>query len=407
MKVLIIGGGPAGMMAAIRASELKNNVTLIEQNSTLGKKLLLTGKGRCNITNACKMDDFFIRFSKNGQFLRDSFKALSNKDLIDFFQRKGLRLKTERQERVFPVTDNSTSVLNVLKEALYKNSVSVIYRSTLKSIKVDKHKAISAVFSNGRVVSFDKLILATGGISYPQTGSDGAVLKLISNLGHNIVRLRPGLVSLITKEDFPKMLEGLTLKNIRLKFFNKKKKLQSDIGELLFTSNGISGPLVFTLSGKVDDWLVKDKDLFVDIDLKPALSEDQLDKRLLREVAAHPKSQIKSILATLLPERLIALFLELSKISDETKASQLLQIERKKIIALLKGFTLHIKRTAGMDRAMITRGGVSLKEIDPRSMQSRLIENLFFCGEMIDVDADTGGFNLQAAFSTGYVAGSN
>ncbi len=403
--IVIVGAGPAGMMAAIRAAELRANVTLIEKNPILGRKLLLSGKGRCNLTNACGLELFLQRFSKNGPFLRDAFKKFFNTELINFFQSKGLKLKIERQQRVFPVTDKSTSILEVLKKELQKNKVTVLCNISLKDIFTQNNKIKSVLFSDGRTVFADKLILATGGLSYKFTGSTGEGQELAKKLGHQIVAGKPGLVPLETRERYPKILEGLTLKNIRLKFSNTQTQIISEIGELLFTGFGISGPLVLSLSGKIVDWLAEKNPVFVEIDLKPALSTEQLNARLLRELKLNAKKNIKNALKSLMPLKLVDIFIEIAKIDPHKQASHLTQEERKIIISLLKALRLNIVRSLPLEEAMITRGGVSLKEINPRTMESRLIKGLYFAGEIIDIDADTGGFNLQAAFSTGYLAG--
>jgi len=402
-KIFVVGGGPAGIMAAIRAGEFQKDVTLVEKNPILGKKLLLSGKGRCNLTNACDLELFLKRFSKNGQFLRDAFKKFFYPDLIIFFEKRGLKLKIERQLRVFPITDKSITVLEVLKKELLRKKVKVVYKARLKDVVLQDKRIKGLIFSEGKFIPADRLILATGGVSYAFTGSTGEGLKLAEKLGHSITGLRPGLVPLETRERYP--LEGLTLKNIRIKFSDGQRQIFSDVGELLFTGSGISGPLVLTLSGQIIDWLNDDKSVYAEIDLKPALSKEQLNERLLRDFKLNPKKSIKNTLKELLPQRLIGIFLEIAKINPEKKVSHITQAQRQSLVSLLKALRLVISKPRPIDEAMITRGGVSLKNINPRTMESRLIKGLYFAGEMIDVDADTGGFNLQAAFSTGYLAG--
>jgi len=404
-KIVVVGGGPAGMMAGIRASDVGQNVILIEKNSILGRKLLLSGKGRCNLTNACDLDSFIRRFSHNGQFLRDAFHKFFNLDLMQFFEKRGLKLKVERQLRVFPVSNRSDSILKVLKKELEKNKVKIIYRTALKDIFIQNDRVKGLLLADGRSIAADKLILATGGVSYGFTGSTGEGLEIAKKLGHHIVPLRSGLVPLETRQQYPKILKGLTLKNIRLKFTDGQKEITSEIGELLFTNFGISGALVLTLSGQAVDWLNENKHIYIEIDLKPALSKEQLNSRLLREFKLNSKKGIKNILKNLLPQRLVDVFIDLVKINQDKKVSQITQTERQRIISLLKGLHLEIIKARSIDEAMISRGGISLKEIDPRTMESRIIRGLYFAGEMIDIDADTGGFNLQAAFSTGYLAG--
>jgi len=404
-KIAVVGGGPAGMMAAIRAAQLGQEVTLVERNSQLGKKLLLSGKGRCNITNTCDLNSFIDRFSGNGQFLRDAFAKFFNTDLIKFFEDRGLKLKVERQLRVFPLSDKSGSILEVLEEELRKNKVNIIYQSRVKNIILRDNRIEGILLAGGETISADRVILATGGISYAFTGSSGDGIKIARESGHRVTPLRQGLVPLEAKQKYPAQLEGLTLKNIRLRFSDTKREIISPVGELLFTASGISGPLVLSLSGQIVDWLNQNKSVYVDIDLKPGLSVEQLDARLLREIGLNSKKSIKNFLVSLLPKKLIELSLEILKIAPEKKANQITQSERKNIVSLLKAFRLDIARAMPMEEAIVTKGGVSLKDINPRTMGSRLIKGLYFSGEMIDADADTGGFNLQAAFSTGYLAG--
>ncbi len=404
-KIVVVGGGPAGIMAAIRASEIQQGVTLLEKNPALGQKLLLSGKGRCNLTNSCQLNTFLEKFSKNGEFFRDAFKRFFNQDLINFFEKRGLKLKVERQLRVFPVTDKSNSIIEVLKKELDKNKVKILYRSWLKDIIIQDNKIKGLLLADGSFRPADKIILATGGVSYGFTGSTGEGLQIARKLGHSITPLRAGLVPLETRQAYPRALKGLALKNIRLKFSDGQRQINTEIGELLFTRFGISGPLVLSLSGKVVDWLLEKRSVYVEIDLKPALSREQLGARILREFKENPKKTLKNTLKNLLPQNLIAVFLELAKINPDKKVSQVTGQERESLISLFKSLRLNIIRPRPIDEAMVTRGGVSLKEINPRTMESRRIKGLYFAGEMIDVDAGTGGFNLQAAFSTGYLAG--
>mgnify|MGYP001605366488 FL=1 len=393
------------MMAAIRASQFQKDVTLIEKNPALGRKLLLSGKGRCNLTNFCDLDSFLEKFSKNGEFLRDAFKKFFNQDLIDFFEKRGLELKIERQQRVFPVTDKSNSVLSILENELQKNKVKIIYNACLKEIVARENIVKGLMLTDDILIPADKIILATGGVSYAFTGSTGEGIEIVKKLGHRVVPLGPGLVSLETKQAYSKTLQGITLKNIRLKFSAGNQQIISEIGELLFTGFGISGPLVLTLSGRVADWLSKGKGVSVEIDLKPGLSKEQLDARLLREFADTPNKSFKNTLKDLLPERLVDCFSGILDIDPVRKVNQITKQERERIVSLLKALKLDIIKSGPVDGAFITRGGISLKDINPRTMESRIVSGLYFAGEMIDVDADTGGFNLQAAFSTGYLAG--
>lgn len=404
-QIIVIGGGPAGMMTAIRASQLGQDVTLIEKNSILGRKLLLSGKGRCNLTNACDLDSFLKRFNRNGQFLRDAFKKFFNSELMDFFEKRRLKLKVERQLRVFPASDKSGSILEVLRKELLEGRTKIIYKKEMSDISVKEGRIKGVFFKDKGFLACERLILATGGVSYGFTGSTGEALDIVKKLGHGITPLRPGLVPLETKERYPALLEGLALKNIQLKFKDGKKQILSEIGELLFTDFGISGPLVLSLSGEIADWLNQDKKVYAEIDLKPALPLEKIDSRLLREFRLSPKKTVKNVLKGLLPQRMIDVFIDLVNIPGNKNVSQLTHEERKDLAVLFKALRLEIKRTRPIKEAMITKGGVSLKDINPRTMESSLIKGLYFAGEMIDVDADTGGFNLQAAFSTGYLAG--
>ena len=404
-KIAVVGAGPSGMMAAIRASQLNQRVTLFEKNPFFGKKLLLSGKGRCNITNACNLDLFLCRFSKNGQFLRNAFAKFFNQDLINFFEDRGLELKVERQMRVFPSTDSSESILEVLNNELKRNRVEIICKTRIKDILVENGMVKGVLPEGSSPVFFDAVIMATGGLSYSFTGSDGEGMRIVQDKGHSIVCLRPGLVSLKVSEKYPKVLEGLTLKNIRLRFRCEKKEILSEVGEAVFTRNGVSGPLVISLSGRIIDWLNDKKKVSLAIDLKPGLTLEQVDNRLLRELRTKPKKGIRAIMRSLLPGKLADLILGIVKIGPLVKANQVNAAQRSSIAGILKGWQLTISGFGSIEEGMVTRGGVSLKEINPRTMESRLIKGLYLCGEMIDIDGDTGGFNLQAAFSTGYLAG--
>ncbi|MCX7927655.1 MAG: NAD(P)/FAD-dependent oxidoreductase [Candidatus Omnitrophica bacterium] len=404
LPIIIVGAGPAGMMAAICAAQFYHPVILLEKNSSCGCKLLLTGKGRCNLTNLCSLEEFLSRFFSNGQFLRDAFKEFFNTDLMEFFRERGVELVVERQQRVFPASGKAKTILETLQRELRGRNVQVICNCSVKDIVTEENHIRAVKLKDGRRLSACCVVIATGGVSYPDTGSTGDGIRWARQTGHSIVPLRPGLVGLWvgTDEVLP---EGLTLKNIRLTFFNQNKKIITDIGEMLFTAQGISGPLVLTYSGLIADWLLEKKEVWVSIDFKPALSFEQLHNRLLREFQNAPAKRWKNILKELLPISMIDVFVKRLGFSPNTTANQITARQRQQIVQLLKDFRLRICSTALLKEAMITRGGVSVKDIDPRTMQSRLIQGLYFCGEVIDVDADTGGFNLQAAFSTGWLAG--
>lgn len=412
MKIVVVGAGPAGIMAAIRASELSPRVVLIEKNPILGKKLLLSGKGRCNLTNTCDLDSFLRRFFHGGQFLRDAFKKFFNTDLIRFFEERGLKLKVERQQRVFPVSDMAGSVVEVLRNELVRNKVRIITGVRVKDILAADKKVKGVLLEDNEFFPADKVILATGGVSYSFTGSTGEGINIARKLGHTIVTFKAGLVPVELKQPYIKYLEGLALKNTRVTISSllptgegRVRVLESPIGELLFTRFGVSGPLILSLSGQIGDWLAQDKKVFIEIDLKPGLSQEQLNGRLLREFKSTPKKRLKNVLKEVLPQRLIEVFVDILKLDAEKNVSHITQNERQNMVFLLKRFRLDVKGLRPIEEGFVTRGGISLKEVNPRTMESRIIKDLYFSGEMLDIDADTGGFNLQAAFSTGYLAG--
>ncbi|MDP8259388.1 MAG: NAD(P)/FAD-dependent oxidoreductase [Candidatus Gygaella obscura] len=401
-KIAVIGAGPAGVMSSIEASHNGCKVILIEKNPYVGKKLLLTGKGRGNLTNMDKLDKFLTHFNKNASFLRDAFKEFSNKDLCSFFTSRGLSLKTERQNRVFPVSDKAEDLVNVLNSSLKSKNIELVLNTKVSDILVKKSAIAGVVLESGKVIETDKVILATGGKSFPQTGSTGDGFIFASKLGHSVTKLKSGLVALVSNEKWVRSLQGLTLKNVTATFKQKNKKITSPVGEALFTHFGISGPLVLDISNRINSWL--DSGLVsVNIDLKPGLNAQQLEDKFQRETKG--KKEIKSFLKTLLPLRLVDVFIDRCNVSEHKSISQITKKERQNIVGLLKSLDFKVSSTLGLDKAMVTCGGVVLKEIDPRSMQSRLIKGLYFAGEIIDVDGISGGYNLQAAFSTGYLAG--
>ena len=404
-SIVVVGAGPAGMMASIHASELGASVLLIEKNASCGNKLLLSGKGRCNLTNTCDLPEFLARFSDGGQFLRDAFKKFFHPELMAFFTSRGLALQVERQNRVFPKTHRSSGILSVLLAEIAKNKVTVLSNCSLTNILIADNHVTAVVLSNGQTVPAARVILATGGVSYGATGSTGEGISLARATGHRITDLRAGLVPLVTQETFPGHLRGLVLKNIRITFSDGVRKLVTDIGELLFTDFGISGPLILSHSGRIVDWLKEGKGVTADIDLKPALSQEQLENRIARDIQANAKKGLRNLLKGLLPLSLIDTMIARSRLDPGKKANQLTQKTRLELVRSLKALRLHIVSARPIQQAMVTRGGVSLKDINPRTMESRTVRGLYFAGEMIDVDADTGGFNLQAAFSTGHLAG--
>jgi hypothetical protein len=404
-NIVVVGGGASGLMAAIRAGQIIDKVLILEKNNSLGRKLSISGKGRCNLTNIAELEDFLTHFSRNGNFLRSAFGNFFNKELIDFFRDKGLALKVERGKRVFPEDDLSDSVLNILKNCIKQEGVQVVYKARVSEIRQRDSEIKEISLENNQRFMAKKVILATGGLSYPLTGSTGDGYAIANNLGHCIISIRPGLVPLVIKERWVKDLMGLGLKNVRIKILCRNKAFKSDVGEMIFTHFGVSGPLVLGLSNKVVDLLKEKEPVKLSIDLKPGLTDAQLDNRILRDIENKGSLFYKNLLKDLLPRKLIKVFIYLSGISPDKKANQITQKERFKMRRLFKDFRLTIVRPRPIKEAIITRGGVSTRQINPKTMESNLIEGLYFCGEIIDVDADTGGYNLQAAFSTGYLAG--
>ena len=393
------------MMAAIRAAQLGAGVILLEKNAGLGRKLLLTGKGRCNLTNAADLAVFLASYGAHGPFLRDAFKKFFNAELMHFFEQRGVPLKVERQSRVFPVSDRSRSILDALNKELQANRVQVFFRSEVRDILTCNKSVSGVVLATGRQLKCRNIVWATGGKSYPLTGSTGEGILMAARCGHRTVPLRPALVGLETQQPFLKDLRGLTLKNVRLRFSTGKRQLISDVGEVLLTDFGISGPLVFTYSGPVVDWLLAQAHVTASLDLKPALSEDALGLRVAKNIRQSPHQKVKNALKDYLPSRFVDVFLQQAGISPDKALCQLGPKEQKSLVSLFKGFRLNITGARSFKEAMVTQGGVALKDVNPRTMESRVIRGLFFAGEMLDIDGTTGGFNLQAAFSTGYLAG--
>ena len=417
MKVLVIGGGPAGMMAAITASQNKNNVILIEKMQTLGRKLLITGKGRCNITSSLPIEEFIKNTPGNGMFLYSCYQKYTNKDIIKFLKEEGLEVKEERGNRIFPVTDKSQDVLNCFRKKLEKEKVEIHYNTEVKEIlyKEDENgtKEATGVKTNKGDILADKIILATGGKSYPLTGSTGDGYNLAKKLGHTITPIKPSLVPLeVYQRDLCKELQGLSLRNVGIKIIdnNKNKKIYEDFGEMIFTHFGVSGPTILSSSAHLVRYKnieenFKNHKIELIIDLKPALSEKKLDERILRDFEGFKNKQFKNSLDKLLPQRLIGVIVERSKINPNKKVNEITKEERKTLINLLKKFSVEIKGFRLIEEAIITSGGIKIKEINPKTLESKIVKNLYFAGEIIDVDSYTGGFNLQIAYSTGYVAG--
>ena len=406
-RIVIVGGGPAGMMAAIRASQLTGNVTLIEKNDILGKKLLLTGNGRCNFTNSNSLEKFLERYEKNGKFLKDAFKMFFNKNLINFFESRGLKTITENDKRVFPHTNKAVSVNELLEKELIKNKVKIFFNKQLKDIIVENNKVKAIILSDHSKINVNSLILATGGISFSSTGSNGEGIKIVEKLGHRIVSLRPGLIPLITNNKNLSFLEGLSLKDVCVNFETMNKKMKTSIGDLIFTKNGISGPIILSISGQIVDLMNNKIKISPTIDLVPDKNKKEIEREISNDTQKYPKKSISNVLKMKFPDRLIDYAMNILDIDPSCKANQLKALQRKKIVSFFKDMKLEITGYESYEKAMITRGGISLKEIDPKSMSSKKIDGLFFAGEMIDINGDTGGYNLQAAFSTGFLAGNN
>ena len=420
MDVIVIGGGPAGMMSAITAAKENNNVIILEKMNSCGRKLLITGKGRCNITSSLSMDDFIKNTPGNGKFLYSCFQNFTNEDIIQMLKNNGVKTKEERGNRIFPVSDKSLDVLNAFEKEMEKNNVKVITKANVKKINIENEKVTGVTFEKdglNKTFKADKVILATGGKSYSATGSTGDGYKLAEDLGHNIVRVRPSLVPLQTNGrnlKICKQMQGLSLRNVKMKLIDssKNKTIYEDFGELLFTHFGVSGPTILSSSAhllrykNVDELLNKGTIKLI-IDLKPALDEEKLNLRILRDFEKEKNKSFKNSLNDLLPKKMIDTVIELSEIDENKKVNEITKKERMKLIQILKHFEITISGFRPIEEAIITSGGISTKEINPKTMESKIIQGLYFAGEIIDVDAYTGGFNLQIAYSTGYTAGKN
>lgn len=404
-NVIVVGGGAAGMMAAIFAARNGQNVTLLEKNEKLGKKIFITGKGRCNITNASEIEDLFSAVISNPKFLYSGFYSFTNDQVIHFFEELGVATKIERGNRVFPVSDHSSDVIAALAREMQHLKVKVQLHCEVKELLINNEREIKGVrLANGKKMTADAVVVATGGISYPSTGSTGDGYRFARNCGHKVTELFPSLVPMEVKEWYAKELQGLSLKNIEIHITDGKKKLYDEFGEMLFTHYGVTGPVILSASSIVGKTLEK-KELVLHIDLKPALTEEQLDKRLLREFEANHNKQFKNAIDSLLPAKLRPVIIELSGIEEEKKVHEITKEERLNLLRLIKDFHMTLTGLRGYNEAIITKGGISVKEIDPGTMESKLIKNLYFAGEVLDLDAVTGGYNLQIAWSTGYLAG--
>lgn len=403
--VIVIGGGPAGMVAAGTAASRGKRTLLVEKNEKLGKKLFITGKGRCNITNAADFDEFMKNITRNSKFFFSSFKNFSNSDLIMLLESLGLKTKIERGGRVFPESDKSSDVIRALERYLNKNNVDIKLNSRFLGLRQENGAVAGAILDNGQFVECGSLIICTGGLSYPQTGSTGDGYAVAEKAGHTIIEPKPSLVPLVSEDTFIKELQGLSLKNVSIKASADGKLLYEDFGEMLFTHYGLSGPIILSASYFIADSLRKKKNTSISIDLKPALTEEELDRRIIRDFEKNINKQFKNSLDQLLPHKLIPVIISLSGINESKEVHQITKQERKSLTKLLKGFNVTVIGTRPIDEAIVTSGGINLKEINPKTMESKLVKGLYFAGEVIDLDAFTGGFNLQIAFSTGYGAG--
>lgn len=406
MRKIIVVGGAAGMMAAVTAARKGKNVLLLEKNEKLGKKLFITGKGRCNITNSAEIDELFSAVVSNPKFLYSSFYSLTNDQVIEFFEELGVKTKVERGGRVFPESDHSSDVIRALEQELKRLGAEIRLRTEVKEILAEGGRAKGVRLSSGEKLNADAVIIATGGISYPSTGSTGDGYRFARECGHKVTELSPALVPMEVEEWYAKELMGLSLRNIEIKITDGKKKLYEEFGEMLFTHYGVTGPVILSASSIVGKKL-KEHPLTLHIDLKPALTEEQLDKRVLREFEANHNRQFKNAVDSLFPAKLKPVIVELSGIPEEKKVNEVTKEERLRFVRMIKDFSMTLTAMRGYNEAIITKGGVSVKEIDPGTMESRLVNRLYFAGEVLDLDAVTGGYNLQIAWSTGYLAGMN
>lgn len=427
-KVIVIGGGPAGMFAAYFAAKNGHQVTLLEQNEKLGKKLYITGKGRCNITNASDMEDLFHNVCSNQKFLYSAFYSYTNDQVVDFFESYGLRTKVERGNRVFPVSDHSSDVIATLAKALKDVGVEVKLYTKVSKLLTEEYKdedgksvvadkktgnlkqvIYGVVLEDGKTLNADAVVLATGGISYPSTGATGDGYRFAEKLNHKIIEPTPSLVPFEVKETWVTEMQGLALKNVAITIEREGKKIYNDFGEMLFTHFGVSGPMILSASASIKPEYFKDfvHELKLIIDLKPALDKEQLDKRILKDFEEAKNKQYKNSIQKLLPSKMIPIIIELSGINPDKKVNEITKEERMALVNLLKALPMTVIGLRGWNDAIITKGGVSVKQVNPSTMESKLVNGLYFAGELLDLDAMTGGYNLQIAWSTGYLAGNS
>ena len=404
--LIVIGGGPAGMLGSAAAAKEGLSVILFEKNEKLGKKLYLTGKGRCNVTNNGDMEDFLHNITTNKKFLYSSFYSFNNQSLIELLNSLGVKTKVERGNRVFPISDKSSDVIKALNKHLQVNHVEVKLNTEVKQVIVKEQKLTGVILQDGSLIKGEKVLVATGGLSYPQTGSTGDGYKMASHLGHSIIEPKPALVPLVSKDKWVRDLQGLTLKNISVRALVKNRVAAEQFGEMLFTHFGVSGPAVLSISSFLRSyWGSLDSQITLQIDLKPAISNEQLDARLQRDFQKHNGKHLKNSLDDLLPQRMIPVILSLSGVDEHKQVNQITKSERDKLVYTLKNLAITVTGTRPLDEAIITGGGINTKEINPSTLESKIIKGLYFAGEVINVDALTGGYNLQIAFSTGYLSG--
>lgn len=405
-RIIVIGGGAAGLMAAYSAAKNNVEVIVLEKMPSVGRKLLITGKGRCNITNSADLKTIIKNMPGNGPFLYSALNFFDNNDVINFINEYGVETKVERGHRVFPVSDKASDVVNAFIKALESFQVVIKTGVAVKRLRSTSH-GIEAITEDGETYEADDVILATGGASYPGTGSSGDGYRIAKALGHTITSLKPSLVPLEVAEEWVKDLQGLSLRNVTASVFFENKKVAQEFGEMLFTHYGLSGPIILSLSKQVAEILDNQKEALISINLKPALTPETLDQRIQRDFEKFSRKQFKNALNELLPTKMIDTFIDLTFIDPEKPVNQITKKERQRIIELLTNLTFTVTKTRPLTEAIVTAGGVSVKEINPKTMESKIVPNLYFAGEVIDVDGFTGGYNLQAAFSTGYVAGYN
>ena len=401
--LVIVGGGAAGMMGAAVAGERGHRVHVYEKNEKLGKKLYITGKGRCNLTNACEIEELFEHVCTNAKFLYSAFYGFSNQDTISFFEESGLRTKTERGNRVFPLSDHSSDVIGALERRMKKAGVKVHLNCEVEKLLINQKRCQGVLLRDGRKIFSDAVFVATGGYSYQSTGSTGDGYRFAEDAGHQVTQLCPSLVPFNTAEEFVPRLQGLSLRNVKLSVYDGRKCLFQDFGEMMFTHFGVTGPLVLTASSLVARTLKK-KTLRLSVDLKPALTVEQLDRRLVREFEAGQNKQFKNVIHTLFPAKLVPVMIEQSGILPEKKVNEISREERQEFVRKIKDLELTATGLRYYNEAIITKGGVAVKEILPSTMESKLVKGLYFIGEVLDLDAVTGGFNLQIAWSTAYAA---